>query len=400
MEGRQIRGMQIAAGGGLVPGEGHHLWSVPSQSERRKYRVDPIADRCDCPDHAATNLRCKHLWAVAFTMTAEVKPDGTTTLTETTRVTYSQDWAAYNAAQVEEKDTFLTLLADLCRTVPEPPQGRGRPRLPLSDMVFATTFKVFSRFSSRRFSSDLREAEARGLISRVPHFNSVSNYMASPGLTPVLHELISASSLPLRAVESDFAVDSSGFSTSRFDQWLDFKYGTPKPARSRHWLKAHLMVGVTTNVVTAVEISKWNSADTRHFAPLVEATASNFQIEQVSADKAYLSHKNVELVEKVGGTPFIPFKRRNAAPLAVDAWGRMYHQFALNREEFMRHYHKRSNVESAFSMIKGKFGDSVLSKSIEGQANEVLCKVLAHNIVVVGQAMHEFGIEPIFTPAI
>ncbi|MGH9893219.1 MAG: hypothetical protein ACREA0_14760 [bacterium] len=47
-------------------------------------------------------------------------------------------------------------------------------------------------------------------------------------------------------------------------------------------------------------------------------------------------------------------------------------------------------------MIKGKFGDAVMSKSPEGQANEVLCKVLAHNIVVVGQAIHEFGVEPTF----
>lgn len=400
MEGRQLRGMQIAAGGGLAPRKHDHLWLVPSQTDRSRYRVDPIAQRCTCPDHRENNLKCKHLWAVAFTMTAEVKPDGTTTVTQETRLTYSQDWTLYNAAQVEEKDRFLRLLADLCSEVEQPPQNRGRPRLPLSDMVFAAAFKVYSRFSSRRFSSDLREAEARGLISRAPHFNSVTNYLSDPAITPVLHDLITVSSLPLKAVERDFAVDSSGFSTSRFDQWLDFKYGQPKPARARHWLKAHLMVGVTTNVVTAVEISKWNSADTRHFAPLVEATASNFGIEEVSADKAYLSHKNVELVERVGGTPYIPFKRRNAAPLEITAWGRMYHQFAFNRDRFMVHYHKRSNVETAFSMIKGKFGDSVLSKSPEGQANEVLAKVLAHNIVVVGQAIHEFGIEPVFARAV
>ena len=56
-------------------------------------------------------------------------------------------------------------------------------------------------------------------------------------------------------------------------------------------------------------------------------------------------------------------------------WARMYHAFAYDRERFMQHYHKRSNVESTFSMIKGKFGDSAMSKSDTGQANEVLCKV-------------------------
>ncbi len=47
-------------------------------------------------------------------------------------------------------------------------------------------------------------------------------------------------------------------------------------------------------------------------------------------------------------------------------------------------------------MIKGKLGDSLRSKSPVGQADEVLCKVLAHNVLVVGQAATEFGIEPNF----
>ncbi len=46
--------------------------------------------------------------------------------------------------------------------------------------------KVYSRFSSRRFTSDLREANVRGLIGRVPHFNSVTGYLANPELTPIL----------------------------------------------------------------------------------------------------------------------------------------------------------------------------------------------------------------------
>ncbi|HEV3476738.1 MAG TPA: hypothetical protein VG127_04570 [Rubrobacteraceae bacterium] len=49
----------------------------------------------------------------------------------------------------------------------------------------------------------------------------------------------------------------------------------------------------------------------------------------------------------------------------------------------MERYHKRSNIETAFSMIKGKFGSALRSKSDTGQINEVLCKVLAHNICVL-----------------
>lgn len=292
----------------------------------------------------------------------------------------------------------MRLLSDLCSGVPQPPQGLGRPRLPLSDMAFASAFKVYSRFSSRRFSSDLREAQARGLIKRAPHFNSVSNYLASESLTPILQDLITTSTLPLRALESDFAADSSGFSTSRFVRWFDQKHGQLVEEKRREWIKAHLMVGVRTNVVTAVEISGWRDSDSRYFPALVGATAQNFDVAEVSADKAYLSKRNLEIVEGVGAVPFIPFKTNTTPMLDLQdsPWSRMYHLFACNREEFLRRYHKRSNVETAFAMIKGKFADAVLSKSPTGMANEVLAKVLCHNVVVVGQAVHEFGIDPTF----
>ncbi len=75
----------------------------------------------------------------------------------------------------------------------------------------------------------------------------------------------------------------------------------------------------------------------------------------------------------------------------------MYHFFKHNREKFLEHYHQRSNAETAYSMIKGKFGDSLRSKSDTGQINEALCKVLCHNLCVLVQAMHELGIEPAFS---
>jgi len=54
----------------------------------------------------------------------------------------------------------------------------------------------------------------------------------------------------------------------------------------------------------------------------------------------------------------------------------------------MEHYHKRSNIETAYSMIKGKFGSALRYKSDTGQVNEVQCKVLAHNRCVLIQATH------------
>jgi hypothetical protein len=102
--------------------------------------------------------------------------------------------------------------ADLCSTVPQPPSppGAGRLRLPLSDMLIAAAYKVYVGYSSRRFTSDLHNAYADGLIDSKPNLNSDSRYLSDPAVTDTLMYLVALSGLPLKAVESDLAVDSSG----------------------------------------------------------------------------------------------------------------------------------------------------------------------------------------------
>src|SRR5258705_13508627 len=113
-----------------------------------------------------------------------------------TKFAYPQKWSAYNEAQTHEQDKFQTLLADLCSGLVTVPPKSGRPPLPLSDAVFSIAFKVYSTVSQRRFMSDLREAHTRGFISKVPHFNSISNYLENPALTPLLRDLIPRAVFP------------------------------------------------------------------------------------------------------------------------------------------------------------------------------------------------------------
>ena len=274
MNERARRGLILAATKRIR--SGNNGWVVPSQTgDGTFYKVDPNDQRCDCPDHSTRGVKCKHIYAVEFVIQREMKPDGSVVETKAVRMTYRQDWTAYNGAQTEEKARFMVLLSDLCRGIEQPPQFNGRPRLSLPDMVFTSAFKVYSGFSSRRFGSDMQDAHDKGLLGRVPHFNSVNNYLANPSLMPVLAGLVTKSSLPLKAVETDFAVDSSGFSTSRFIRWYNKKWGRELDNRewvldNREWVKVHAMCGVKTHVVTSVEVSGWAANDTTFFTPLVE----------------------------------------------------------------------------------------------------------------------------------
>lgn len=170
MEPREIKGLEIAAKSKLT--RKGNVWSVPSQSNKQsRYSVALNAEKpsCTCRDHEFTSDRCKHIFAVEYTIEREQTADGATVTTETVRVTrktYSQNWPAYNAAQTQEKTQLQGLLNELCRTIPEPEQQRGRPRLSLADIIFASTFKIYSTVSGRRFQSDLQEAKRRGFLSR------------------------------------------------------------------------------------------------------------------------------------------------------------------------------------------------------------------------------------------
>jgi hypothetical protein len=241
-----------------------------------------------------------------------------------------------NAAQTTEKHRFQEMLHDLCRGVPQPLRPRGRPgRYPVlfADAIFAITFKVYSKISTRRFACDLKDAYERGHISRPVHYSSICAYLENHHLTPILHGLIERSALPLQAIETNFVVDSSGFSANQFENWYDEKYG--KMRKKRQWVKVHISTGVKTNIITSVRILGRDVVD----LPL------GFKIEEVSADKAYSSLENFD-------------------------------------------YHKRSNVESTFSMVKAKFGDSVLSRCPVAMTNEVLCKLLGHNLCCLISAQH------------
>ncbi len=262
-------------------------------------------------------------------------------------------------------------------------------------MLFAATYKVYAGFSARRFTSDIQASLRGGLIDHAPHFNITNRYLANPALTPLLKSLIEASATPLEAVEVDFAVDSTGFATTSYNRWFDHKWGKAKIKQM--WVKTHVMTGVKTNIVTAVEATAGESADAPQLPHLLATTVETFGVRELSADKAYSSKRNLRAVEAVGATPYIPFKVNSTGAQTHHKfdglWSRMWHYYNFNRDEFLAHYHKRSNAETTMSMIKAKFGGAVKSKTADAQVNEVLCKVLAHNICVLIQSFYELVVQ-------
>jgi hypothetical protein len=313
---------------------------VPSQTSREGvgYTVNIDAKTCTCPDHKEGGFTCKHYFAASIVQQRDVLPDGTVietrTVTLTEKKVYKQNWPAYTLAQATEKRRLRVLLDDLCRGIPdrERPENRSGPKPHLTrDCVYAMAYKVYCGLSVRRFTTDLLEAHEKGFVTRPISGIKVASFFEDAYFTPVLKQLIAYSARPLRAVERDFAIDSTGFASTRYERWYDYKYGVTR--LKCVWVKAHIASGVKTNVVTAVRILDKDAADSPQFVPLVKETRQSFEIGEVSADKAYASLENFEAVAECGGQGFIAFKANTTGGIG-GLFEKAFHFFQFNQEDY------------------------------------------------------------------
>lgn len=420
---REERGRQIARRGGIRALGARYV--VPSQSANSNvptYLVDVIEQTCTCPDYELRRLRCKHQEAVLFWLAWEGAVNvetGEITLPKKKQQS-KQNWPAYNRAQTTERTRVPQLLHALCLGVPDAerePGAPGRKPIPDREAIFGLVTKVYSGCSGRRAEADLATYVERGFLSRAWDANTMFRAMESPAMTPILTRMIEESVGPLAQVENaagQFAIDSTGFKTSVrrvrdekevvVERWYDqaHKGEERRPRRFIHdWVKLHAMTGTLTNLVAAARVTAGTgkgAGDSPHFIPLLHTTARRFTVKEVSGDKGYLDEDNLTAVAAIGAQPFVAFKiNSREMDHPSEHWRRMWAYFDLKKEEFLKHYHRRSNVESTFGAIKMKFGGSVRSKQLVAQQNEVLSKVLLWNLTCIVQAIEEFGVEAEFS---
>jgi hypothetical protein len=96
---RKQRGYEMAKTENIVNKDG--VWFVPSASNPRKtYEVTLTLEgaTCTCEDFKERGIKCKHSFAVSYTIEKTLNKDGTTTVTQTKKITYTQDWKAYDLA--------------------------------------------------------------------------------------------------------------------------------------------------------------------------------------------------------------------------------------------------------------------------------------------------------------
>ena len=292
-----------------------------------------------------------------------------------------RDYAAYEQAQAAEKDGFLKLLSELCQGIAEPPQSTGRPKMLMRDMVYSVVHKVYSLFSYRRHTRELREAKVRGYVSHLPEFSTVCRYMRNPEMTHILMDLVASSAIPMQDIDAQAISESTEFPTCHFVRWFNRLWGGETNTRER--LRVNLTHGVDTRTISAVVIPGWFARDTNFFKPLPDRTVAHFDPESLAEDLARPNNKNEHWAMLEGVAPFIPFRSNISTPTneSNSVWAAMQYLSRANKGELHRHYRHRNNIKTAAHIMKSKFGDSLRSKNYLAQINETLAKVLSHNIV-------------------
>lgn len=307
-----------------------------------------------------------------------------------------RDTAKYTAAQVNEKASFRAALYHLAQTVKVPYEdrviGMGRTPTPIEDTLFTVVYKVYAGLSGRRFMTDVRELQAFGFVDHAMSYNCILDHLRQESLTEILQSLITLTASPFSHVEQNFAVDSTGFRIPKINKWYDEKYGW---RQRRQWIKCHACVGVKSHIITAVKVTPRSVGDSPVLPELADTTSEGFGIKEIAADGAYLSVRNLEHLDTSNIFPAIPFhsNHRVYTQPKGSVWRKMFHLFALNSEEYRAAINRQAQVESTFSMIKVKFGEKIYSKTSAGQMNEVLCKVLCHNLCVLIYWLYQFGVE-------
>lgn len=306
---------------------------------------------------------------------------------------HTQNWAIYNLAKTREKRMFIELLHDLCKIIPEPEYKMGRPPTPLKDLVFCLGLKTYTKATGRKAVSDYELSKESKKISKAPQFNTMKDFLNCPGTYDLLKKLLTISAIPLRKLEDKYSMDASGFGSYTAERWNKVKWG--RKVSFKDYMKGNILIGTRTNVICSCEVTPGTFHDIKQAPRLIIEASANFKMKEISADKGYSSKAVHKIIKSIGAFPYIPFQKRIREPKegAPKIWNECFLLFRDNKEKWKEHYHKRSNVETTFAMVKRNLGEYLFSKNYVAQRNELMMKFTCHNITCLIQEMFEHGIK-------
>jgi len=273
----------------------------------------------------------------------------------------------------------------------------GRPPADPRAVAICLIIRAIFRLSYRSVYSLLASSsEYRGIcrIKHLPAYNTVQEHVkdVSEGY---LNRLVKQTSAAIMRVQRrdacSSACDGTGIAIRKYERWFDVR--NSRKSRKRRFVKlhAHITTDKEMPFFLSATVTKWYKNDSPQLKCLMSQKSREIALENVALDTAFLSRRNAQLVANHGANPVIKLKSNTASALSkgYPAWNRMIHEAWENKEDYEGKYHRRTVIEGMFGAFKHRFGREVASKIRHNQNVEVLCRVVAWNILAL--AYHSYA---------